>query len=166
METESRELHPSLPKTLTPELLANWLKQNAKEKFTDEQKHYYTPDELAELKDNAVTAGIEINKLGALKGELVKLIDKGCEEYKPYEIYETPGIDALKKTRQRNETAVETGYELVKLEIFGIPNQDTKSMDYFDIEGNEIPDRCRPLSTKEVREYVSQFTMQLNEKQG
>jgi hypothetical protein len=157
METESKGLHPSLPKTLTPELLADWLKAHAKEEFSDEQKHYYSPEELSEFKDNAVKAGIEINKLGALKGLVDGLIGKGCEEHQYFEIPVTPGIDALKKTRHRNETCVETGYELNKVRIFGIPNQETKNMDYFDIEGNEITDRCRPLSTKEIREWVSQF---------
>jgi hypothetical protein len=166
METESKGLHPSLPKTLTPELLANWLVQNAKEKFKDEQKHYYTEEELIDLKDAAVSAGIEINKLIALKGRICRLLDKGAVEYESLEIYETPGIKALKATREEKETEVESGYKLVSTEIFGIPNQDTKNMDFFDIEGNLIEERTRPLSTREIREYVSQFSIELNEKLG
>jgi hypothetical protein len=108
--------HPSLPQSLTVELLASWIVQNAKEKFTEERKYYYTEDELNEFKDKAVQSGIELNNLAEKKARLNKILDNGTD-----------------------------------------PNQETHNMYFFDIEGNEVPERLRPLSAKEIREYVAQF---------
>jgi hypothetical protein len=158
--------HPSLPQSLTPELLASWISQNAKEKFTEEKKYYYTEDELNEFKDSAVKSGIELNNLAEKKARLNKIFDNGTPEYINIDITETKGIKALKEEREANERQVERGYKVESIVVYGIPNQDTHYMDYFDIEGNEIPDRTRPLSAKEIREYVSQFKIELTSKQA
>lgn len=159
-------MHPSLPKSLTPELLANWLTQNAKEKFREEKKYYYTEDELHEFKDSAVRAGIELNNLATLKSKVNKLLDNGCSEYIQVDVLQTKGIKLLKDDRENNEKEVEKGYRVDVIEIYGIPNQDTSNMDFFDIEGNEVTERCRPLSAKETRDYFGMFAEFKHEKQA
>jgi hypothetical protein len=70
-------IHPSLPKSITPEVLGQWLQQNSKERFTEERKHYYTDEELLEFKERAIKAGIEINRLNRLKKRIIKLVESG-----------------------------------------------------------------------------------------
>ncbi len=149
--------HPSLPQSLTVELLASWIVQNAKEKFTEERKYYYSEDELNEFKDKAVNSGIELNNLAEKKARLNKILDNGTDEYINIDITETKGIKVLKEIREGNEKEVERGYKVYAIVVYGIPNQETHNMDFFDIEGNEVPERLRPLSAKEIREYVAQF---------
>lgn len=149
--------HPSLPKSITPEVLGQWLVQNAKEKYTEERKHYYTEEEIQEFKDKAVKSGIDLNKLGRIKKKVIKLIEGGSIEHKVIDFPVTEGSKSLKAQREYCEQEVERGYRVEDITIYGIPNQDTCTMDFFDIEGNEIPERCRPLSAKETREYIGLF---------
>lgn len=152
-------MHPSLPKGLTPEILANWISQNAKEKFSEEKKYYYTEEELQDFKNRAVNCGIEINSLTKLKKRIARLIDKGNLEYVQVDLLETTGIKSLKTQRENIEEEVERGYNIETIRIYGIPNSDTQMMDFFDIEGNEVAERSRSLSAKEIREYIGQFAL-------
>jgi hypothetical protein len=133
-------LHPSLPKSLTPELLASWLQANAKEKFSEDRKIYYTDDELNEFKDKAVKSGIEINNLSSLKSTLSKSIEEGSEGY-VLELPQTDGVKTLKARREYCEKEVEKGYRVETIKVYGVPSEETNCMDFFDIEGNIIPER-------------------------
>lgn len=150
-------IHPSLPKSITPEVLGQWLVQNSKERFTEERKYYYSEEEIHEFKDTAVKSGIELNKLSRLKKKALKLIEGGTPDHKVIDFPETAGSKVLKAVRQDCEQEVESGYKTELITIYGIPNQETCTMDFFDIQGNEITERCRPLSAKEIREYLGLF---------
>lgn len=159
--------HSSLPQSLTPELLGEWLVQNHKEKFTEEKRIYYTEEELNEFKNKAVSAGIEINNLGSLKAKVSKLLDNGSEDYIQIDILKTKGIKVLRRNREACEMEVERGYRVEEIKIYGIPNQETRMMDFFDIEGTEIPERARPLSAKEMLDYFGMFaSVGFNQKQA
>ena len=152
-------LHPSLPQSLTPESLASWLNQNCKEKFTEERRTSYTEDEMLDFKDRAMKAGIEINDLTEEKKRIVDLLEKGISDYTSIDLLPSKGIKQLKIERTSCEKEVKRGYFAEKIVVYGIPNQDTKQMDFFDVEGNEIPERRRDLSAKETREYLAQLGM-------
>jgi hypothetical protein len=152
-------MHPSLPQSLTPENLGIWISQNAKEKFTEKKIIYYTEDELQDFKNKSIEMGIEIKNLTKQKKKFNALMDKGCEEYIQVDVLETRGIKALKASRELIEECVEKGYYETDIKIYGIPNVETKNMDFFDIEGNIISERSRPLSTKEIRDYLGQYAL-------
>jgi hypothetical protein len=150
-------LHPSLPHTLTPENLAAWLQQNSKERTTLNREYRYTEDELDHFKTRAMNCGIEINDLNDEKKRINELIEKGISDFTQIDLLPSKGLKQLKIERLACEKEVKRGYQPESLTIYGIPNHDTHNMDYFDIEGNEIVERQRPLTAKETREYVAQM---------
>jgi hypothetical protein len=158
--------HNCLPNSLTPELLGEWLVKNAREKFTEERKIYYSEEELQEFKDKAVASGIELNNLASLKARVSKLLDNGNPEPLTEEIPETKGIKVLKDNREVCEKEVEKGYFIEEIKIYGIPNQETNTMDFFDIEGREILERSRQLSAKEIRDFFGMFAINQESKQA
>jgi hypothetical protein len=87
------------------------------------------------------------------------LLNLGSDQ-KVIDFLETSGTKYLKAQREDCETEVERGYSVESLTVYGIPSSETLTMDFFDIEGNEIPERCRQLSAKEIREYVGLFAQQ------
>lgn len=154
-------MHPSLPQSLTAETVGNWLTHNAKEKYTEEKRFYYTDEELLNFKNMAVASGIEINNLSSLKAKVSKWLEEGTDETEEEEltldIPVTSGIKQLKAKRELCEKEVEKGYRSENVKIYGIPNQDDNTMNFFDPQGCIYEERSRPLSTKEIREYFGIF---------
>lgn len=163
--------HPCLPKSIDKDLLPSWLKNNAKESYSEEKRIYYTEEEIQSFKDTAVSSGIEINNLLSLKASITKRIEKGDEEDLTIDIPSTLGVKGLKALREDCERQVEKGYRVVHIKIYGIPYQEENSMVFFDPDGVEFTDRTRPLSAKEIREYFGIFanpnyTVSLTNKQA
>lgn len=157
MLPNTRVLHPSLPKGLTLEELSLWLKNNAVEQFKDIQKRVYSEEELESYTKEATKSQIEINNIEDLKKKVIDLITKGTRDGEKIEIPSTEGVKFLKTVVRMNLDKVNKGYEEHELEIFGLPNHETEMMDYFDYLGNEIADRSRPLSAREIQKHIGMF---------
>jgi hypothetical protein len=93
-------------------------------------------------------------------------LDNGNPEPLTEEIPETKGIKVLKDNREVCEKEVEKGYFVEEVRIYGIPNQETNTMDFFDIEGREILERSRQLSAKEIRDFFGMFAINQESKQA
>lgn len=160
------DMHPSLPKGLTMHELGIWLETNAAEKFTDEQKRFFTPEEIKDFEHESSINGREINKLEDLIKEISAKAKKGNDQPFTFTLPVTIGTKLLTQHRRENDDYIEKGYEVIETPIYGIPNVDTHNMEYFDIEGNLVPDRTRPLSPKEKHQFVGIFKNLKNNNDG
>lgn len=155
-------LHPSLPQTFTPEQLAAWLKNNAVEKFTDERKIYFTDDEKDEIRKKIVNTAVEINDLDAIHAKVKTYLKEGVftedEAGESIVIPNTKGLKILLSNKRFEEDRYKRGYDLETRDIYGIPNAETENMDFFDVTGTEIIERCRPLSPREKQMYIGIFS--------
>lgn len=153
------KLHPLLPNGFTGSELASWLRNNAVEKFTDQRKDMFAVESIREFEHESSVNGREMNKLLDLKALVNKIVTKGndTEEEMVFRIPPTLGTKVLDMQRRQNDDLIERGYELVETEIFGIPNPEFGTMEFFDIEGLHITERTRSLSAKEKHEHLGIF---------
>lgn len=151
--------HHVLPTTLNAEQLANWLMENAKDKFKDEQKIMFELDDLNKMAMQSSGAGSEMMDLKQVMADVKTAVENGFvgDEPKVFTIYPTNGTKALDKQRQELDKDVKKGYRLENREVYGIPDTENAEMVYFDISGNEIKERTRPLSPREKQEYIGVF---------
>lgn len=151
------EYHPSLPPGLTQSQLELWLQNNSVERFTHEKKDFFEPEEIQAFEHESSVAGREWNRLTDMLKEASTLVKKGTEEAVTFTIPVTKGTKMLETVRRENDDFIESGYNVQKVEIYGVPNMDTHFMEYFDAHGNEITERKRTLSPKEKNEYLGMF---------
>src|SRR5690554_2780381 len=149
--------HHALPETpMTPEMLANYIRQASKESFTDERKIYFNEDEIAEMEKESTNIGREIIKIGDLKKFVVERLTKGTEEDVEITLPGNIGLKVLTQRREELDRKVEKGFDVVDTKIYAIPNEDG-NMYFFDIEGNVFEDRTRRLSQREKSEIFGMF---------
>lgn len=150
--------HHSLPeKPLTPEALANWIREASKETFKDETKIYYTPEEVQEMESESTCLGREIIKIADLKKYVMDKLSKGSEKDIEITIPEGMGLKTMLELREALDRKVEKGFEVVETKIFSIPNEDG-NMYFFDAEGNLFGDRTRKMSVREKQEIFGLFS--------
>ncbi len=149
--------HHALPeKPLTPEALANWIREAAKESFKDQTKIYFTPEEVQEMESQSTSLGREIIKMGDLKKFVMEKLSKGSDEDLEITIPEGQGLKAMVEKREALDRKVEKGFDVVETKIFSIPNEDG-NMYFFDAEGNIFADRTRKMSAREKQEIFGMF---------
>lgn len=141
---------------MTPEQLATWIRNNSKEHFTHTTRNFFTDEEKVELQRRSTDNHREVIKLKDTK----KLIDdafiKGnLNEYDTV-IPATYGIKKLESDRDRITRELERGFSEADVTVYCIPNEDGR-MYHFDIEGNLIEERTRPLSQREIRDYFGEL---------
>lgn len=145
--------HSALPKFTTPEALGQWLDENAAETFLHETKIYLDEDEKDDLRKKIASQGIEINQLNRLKKQLSESLEKGSQGYN-VDMPETLGLKMIKKGRTNLEELLERGYNTETVRIYGVPDHESETMEFFDIEGNHFPDRSRTLSQREINLFI------------
>lgn len=155
------EKHVLIPTGFTPELLADWFRRNRKDQFTHTKQTYYTDEEINQKSRAASRVGVEILRLEGLALKMKELTDKGLPEGSDPIIIEfvpTSGIKALKEERRRLDVDVSRGYDEIEMMVYGIPDVSSNEMVYFAITGEEVADRRRPLSKREIQEYGGIFS--------
>lgn len=154
-----------LPDFESEERRHSFYSAHAKEKFTDERKHYFDESEVNELSRESSYSGGEIIAVEDILKMVQGLVKKGSEEAVIIEFPQTVGKDVLTETRRRNDLMVRKGYHVIEETIWGFVDDQSLTMRYFNIEGNEMDERRRSLSAKEKREYLGVFAaMQAVEK--
>lgn len=149
--------HPALPHALNDNELADWLRLNAVQKFTDKKRDHYTDEELQEFEHESSLNGREYNRLAGIKKMVADLCSKGTEENVTIVVPKTVGTKMLEIQRRQNDDMVEFGFEETEVEVFAIPFADAETMEFFDVEGSHYADRSRPMSAKERHEYIGIF---------
>lgn len=152
------ERHRLLPANLNAHELAQWLDTSAVEKFTHEVKTMFTDTEISEFEHESSAKGREMNRLLDMLKEAGTLIKKGTDEPVTFTIPATVGTKTLETQRRENDDFIEYGYVKEERQIFGIIDVQNERMEYFDVEGNIIVERSRPLSVRERHDHIGMFS--------
>lgn len=158
MDTVKNEArHPLLPPTLNEALLADWLKRNAKEVYTDEGRTYFDERQVNEMTRTGSRNGAEMLSLEGILATVKKLVEGGLSEdagvFK-LEIQPTAGTKMLKAERALLDTQVAKGYSTFERNIYGLPNAETAEMLFFTADGALVTERTRQLSARERYDYI------------
>lgn len=155
-----------LPVFDTEEQRESFFAAKAKEKFTDERKHYFTEGEINDLARESSMSGGEILGLKDIVKLVQDLCKKGNEESVMIEIPQTAGTDTLDSIRKLNDLKVRKGYEVIEQTVYGFVDDERVTMRYFTSKGEEVEERERPLSAKEKREYLGLFATLVQPKES
>ncbi len=158
--SETKTRHRLIPATLTPDLRAQWIAKNAREKFDHEQHIYYSESEVTQKSRESCKSGVEILALEKQLAAVKKIIENGVsKESDPIvmEFLPSDGIKCLKESRKKLDTDVSRGYDIKVVTCYGIPDTESAEMVFFTADGEEVADRRRPLSAKEKHDYIGFF---------
>ena len=154
-----------LPQTMTPENLANWIKENSLTELMHHDVHDYTEEEIEKFEHNATTYGISIKKLEQQKKDINNLIKKGTGKI-DITLEETEGIDSLKKKRDALLDNVDRGFREDVTTLYQIPVPEEEQMMFFDIEGNLFEEHTKDMTSKEKEQYVGLFSQDAQSKEA
>lgn len=152
-------IHKSLPTTLTPERLAEWINSNSQELKVDRKEIPLTKEEIHDLEHKSSSASRAIDKLNNRLSEIKLLLKKGTPEIdgirKPVDITIPPtkGLDTLTANREWADSILEQGYRVEETTLYMIPWPEESRMVCVDIEGREWPHYTRTMTTVEVNQH-------------
>jgi hypothetical protein len=151
-------LHHALEttETMTVEARAQWIKEVSRETYTHTRKEFFTEEELAEKHKRSTDLTRDIIHLTDAKKLIMDAFTKGNGSEYDTTIPQTAGIKSLTEERDRLVREVDKGFIEHTFTIYGVPNEDGM-MYFFDIEGNEVEERARPLSIREKKETFGLF---------
>lgn len=153
--------HKSLPQSMTPERLGEWIDLNKVDIKHHVEKVQYTPEEIQEFEHKSSVASRAIDKLDAVLEYVKGLIKKGT----PYDINKdahtpvnvtvppTQGTDTLKANREFADQQIDRGYKEEITKLYMICEPETLRMLAVDIEGKEWPEYSRDMTKDEVKQY-------------
>ena len=156
--------HESLPMTMTPEQLADYIRSNRIETKNHIEKIMLTEEEKRDLAVKSSLASRQIVKLENLKKDFTKLITKGTPWNNslgdggdnipvPITIPPTKGLDALKSNRLFHDEQIEKGYREDVTAVYLLPWPEYEKIVAVDIEGNEWSKYSRPMTKSEIAQH-------------
>lgn len=153
--------HESLPQTLSPEKLAEWIQINKVDTFNHTEEIPFTEEEIQELEHKSSLASRAIDKLTGVEKYFKELIKKGTPfnedrgEYQPISVTIPPtkGVDALKANREFADKQIELGYKEDITHLYLVPNPEVSEMLMVDIEGQEWPEYSRNMTNDEINQF-------------
>lgn len=153
--------HACVPKSLTPELLADWI-QNQK---IDVENHIeqipLTKEEIQEYEHASSLASQSIDRLKAVKKYFDNALkkgtpfDKATEQHKPLTVTIPPskGLDALEANREYADKQIMLGHKEEVTALYLIPYPETSRMIMVNIVGVEWPEYSRDMTADEQSQY-------------
>lgn len=156
--------HHSLPMTMTPEQLADYIRSNRVDTVNHVEKINLTDGEKAKLAMESSLASRAIVRLENLLKEFTTIIKKGTPwdmnvgedgDHRPitFTIPPSKGLEKLKANRLFADDQIEKGYREEITPIYFIPYPEYEKMVAVDIEGNEWSNYSRQMSKDEVRQH-------------
>lgn len=156
--------HHSLPMTMTPEQLADYIRSNRVDTFNHVEKIPLTEGEINNLAMESSLASRAITRLTNLKKEFEAMIKKGTPwdsnvgtdgDHRPitFTIPPTKGIEKLEANRSFADDQIEKGYREDITTIYLLPYPEFDKMIALDIEGNEWSNYSRHMSQDEIRQH-------------
>lgn len=156
--------HESLPVTMSPEQLADYIKSNRVETLNHVEKITLTDDDKAKLAMDSSLASRALMKLDKLQKEVMYFINKGTPfdqslgddgDHKPITISIPPtkGIEKLKANRLYADEQLEKGFREDVTSVYLIPWPEYEKMVAVDIEGSEWSKYSRPMKDYEIAQH-------------
>lgn len=150
--------HALTQEPMTPEALAAWIKNNAKDHYPHTIREFFTEDEKVAMQKRSTDYTDQIIMLNDSKKLIDEAFTKGNVNEYEATIPETMGIKKLTETRDKLVRELRKGYSEHTVEIYEIPNEDGV-MYYFTAAGEIIEERTRNLSQREIKEYFGELFM-------
>lgn len=160
--------HHSIPATLTPENLAQWIDQNKVEQVTHKQETPLSEEEIAEHEHKSALASRQILILEELKkrfvdtlknGTLVGLNEDGTERFEPkdFTVPPTHGLKILEARVAYHSAMLEAGVKIEEIIIYLLPVPESSMIVGVDIEGVEWEQYSRLMTAEEVNKFGRLF---------
>lgn len=150
-------IHKSLPQTLTPENLAEWIKQNCIDKKIHEERIPLDEAQIADLEHRSSVASRNIDKLEATLKNVTDYFKEGTQDPIHFTIPPTKGIKVLKANREYADSSIEMGYTKEDTTLYGIPYPEREIVVFCDIEGTEYPDYQENMTPEQIKFHGNLF---------
>jgi hypothetical protein len=156
--------HFSLPISMTPEQLADYIRSNRVDTVNHVEKINLTDGEKSKLAMESSLASRAIVRLENLLKEFTAIVKKGTPwdmnvgedgDHRPitFTIPPSKGLEKLKANRLFADDQIEKGYREEITPIYFLPYPEYEKMIAVDIEGNEWTNYSRQMSKDEVRQH-------------
>lgn len=160
--------HHSIPSTLTPENLAQWIDQNKVEQITHKQETPLSEEEIAEHEHKSALASRQILCLEVLKkefintlknGTLVGLNEDSTERFvtKDFTVPPTHGLKVLESRVAYHSAMLESGVKVEETVIYLLPVPESSMIIGVDIEGVEWEQYSRMMTAEEINKFGRLF---------
>lgn len=162
--------HHSLPQTLTPEALADWIQENKVDEIIHIDKVPLDDEVRHDLTEKLYAATSAKLKLEELEKQFKKAIKEGTPSrgvsedtgeplHTPmdFTVPPTKGTKVLIKNIEHYSQILDKGYKEEPTSIYLIPNPEEKMMVAVDIEGQEWGEYSRAMTDEQVQKYGSMF---------
>ena len=151
--------HETLPQSLTVEKLAQWLYENKVDTKSHTEEVPYTEEEIAEFEHKSSLASRSLDKLAAIE-ERVKLhLKEGVhEEPISVTIPPTKGRKILTANRIYADKQIDLGYSYTEIDLYGIPDDRSEKILFFDNEGTIWDDYSENMSEDQKHQYIGMFS--------
>ena len=153
--TELQEKHRSVPQTMTPEMLAQWIKDNAKETVEHVEKVELDEETVHDLEKKSSLASRAIDRLEDIKKTFMDVLKDGTPDRDmPYDVTIPPtaGLKILKANRAFADKQLEQGFREDNTTVYMIPYPEDSLMVGVDIEGYEWPQYTRQMTIEEINQ--------------
>lgn len=148
--------HPSLPKTLTPEMLGQWIVENAIETLDHVEKINLDEEQVHELEKKSSLASRAIDRLEEIKKTFMDVLKDGTPDREmPFDVTVPPtaGLKILKANRAFADKQLEQGYREEVTTLYMIPYPEDSLMVAVDITGEEWPDFGKQMSIEQINQH-------------
>jgi hypothetical protein len=162
--------HHSLPQTLTPEALADWIQENKVDEIIHIDKVPLDDEVRHDLTEKLYAATSAKLKLEELEKQFKKAIKEGTPSrgvsedtgeplHTPmdFTVPPTKGTKVLIKNIEHYSQILDKGYKEEPTSIYLIPNPEEKMMVAVDIEGQEWGEYSRAMTDEQVQKYGTIF---------
>lgn len=162
--------HHSLPQTLTPEALADWIQENKVDEIIHIDKVPLDDEVRHDLTEKLYAATSAKLKLEELEKRFKKAIKEGTPSrgvsedtgeplHTPmdFTVPPTKGTKVLIKNIEHYSQMLDKGYKEEPTSIYLIPNPEEKMMVAVDIEGQEWSEYSRAMTDEQVQKYGTIF---------
>lgn len=153
--------HDSLPQTMTPENLADYIRTNKVDIVNHVEKILLTEEEIKQLAMDSSLASRQIDKLEEVKKYFDLNLKKGTpwnsatSDHNPLSVTIPPtkGIDKLKENRKFADDRIRDGYKEEVTPVYFLPWPERERILAVDIEGNEWSTYSRAMSLDEIKQH-------------
>lgn len=153
--------HHSLPSTMSPEQLADYIRTNRVDTYNHVEKIPLTEEEIQQLEHDSSLASRAIDKLTETKKKFEYFLKKGTDwdnatsQHKPQVITIPPskGIEKLQANREFADKQIVQGYREEVTSLYLLPYPEAEEMIMVDIEGQKWSQYSRPMSPDEIKQH-------------
>lgn len=146
-------MHISLPQSMTPEKLGQWLTMNAIENKQHEESFDLTEDEIRNFEHTSSVSSRAMDDLEALKDKFMSFLKDGTQEPTDVTIPPTKGLKALQANREFADAQIKLGVRVEITELYAIPCPENKKICFFDIEGNHFEQHDYRMNPGQMQKY-------------